>query len=672
MRIGIECGGTFTDYVALGQGGELLSAGKVFSTPNDPSLAVRAALQRLGPDAIAGATLVHGSTVATNALIERKGARIALVVTKGFRDLVFLQRQDRETMYDLRYVLPVPLVRREDIFEVSERIDAAGVIVTALDSTNVTTVIERLQAGRYDAVAVCLLHSYANEVHEAAVGKAIEQALPELHVSLSSISSGEFREYERTTTTTADAFLKPRISAYLGALQADADRLGLKSLNVMQSNGGMVPVTVAASLPLTMLRSGPAAGVAAAVKIAANAGLSHVVTMDMGGTSTDVAIIRDGKVEMTSETLTDGLPVRVPMVDIIAVGAGGGSIVGIDSGGLLTVGPQSAGADPGPIAYRRGGTQPTVTDANVVKGVIRPDTFLGGQHKLDVDAAAAALAHYADTMGRTPQEFVSDITSLVATHMAGAIRMATTERGHDVSDYALVAYGGAGGLHAADVADILGIPTVLIPPYCGMTSAYGLLAAGFRREFSRTQIHELPCLTDDDWKSILQDITNVARQRLAVEHITTDDAAFRYVADMRYRGQGYEVMVEAGTETAPMATVNELLAAFSSVHQRRYGYIDQVRPAQLVTIRVIVEKPSPATRLPRVDPSEPSKKFTRPISENGRTVAAAFVSRRSLRTADILDGPAVIEDDSSTIVVPTGWTGRIDDHTNVVLTRRHS
>ncbi len=671
MRIGIECGGTFTDYVALDEKGHLLTAGKVFSTPEDPSIAVARALEQLNQEQLVGAELVHGSTVATNSLIERKGARIALVVTRGFRDLVFLRRQDRESMYDLRYLAPVPLVERADVFEVTERVDASGKVLQPIDADEVTRIVAALVEGHYEAVAVSLLHSYANPAHEKVVADAVAMAAPTVHTSVSHVSSCEFREYERTTTTTVDAFLKPRIKGYLAELDRHAAELGIASTQVMQSNGGMVPASVAAALPLTMLRSGPAAGVAGAVKVARNAGVLDLVTMDMGGTSTDVAVVRGGALEMTSETVADRLPVRVPMVDIIAVGAGGGSLVGIDTGGLLTVGPESAGADPGPVAYGRGGTRPTVTDANVVRGVIRPDSFLGGTHELDVRAAKGALETLAHKMGLSIPEFASAVTQLAAAHMSGAIRMATTERGHDVRAYTLVAYGGAGGLHAAEVADTLGMSRVLIPPYCGMTSAYGLLTAGFRREFARTRIVDLPQLTGRGLVDILQALRLQAQRRLADEGISLDGADLHFSLDMRYRGQGFEISVEAGSGDDHVRSVQDLAARFAAVHERRYGHVNERRTAQVVTARLAVERPLADVTLPRISTCRERLDVRHPIIEDSREVLATFTHRESLHPGDALVGPAVIEDNSSTIVVPSGWRAEVDASTNVILERSH-
>ncbi|WP_430297667.1 hydantoinase/oxoprolinase family protein [Sinomonas sp. B1-1] len=667
MRIGVECGGTFTDLVVLGDDGRLMATDKVFSTPSNPAAAVHEAISRLPTDVVEGAHLLHGSTVATNALIERKGARVGLLVTKGFRDIVFLQRQDRTHMYDLKITKPLPLVQREDIAEVPERMSADGSIEVPLDEAAVHAALLELIGRGVDAVAVSLLHSYANPDHEERILAIAAEVAPELMVAISSQCAREFREYERTTTTTVDAFLRPRISGYLRQLEEDTRASGVVGLQIMQSNGGMVPAATAAANPLTMLRSGPAAGVAGAIAVSRAAGIDKIVTMDMGGTSTDVAVIRNGEPDQTAESTADGLPLRVPMVDIVAVGAGGGSLVDIDSGGLLTVGPRSAGAVPGPVSYGRGGTQPTVTDANVVRGLLRPEAFLGGNGVLLRDAAVESLRPLAAQLGRSVERLSEDIYRLASVHMATAIRMTTTERGHEVTEYSLCAYGGAGALHAAWVADELGIGKVIIPPYNGLASAYGLLTAGFRREFSHTLLVALGETSDEGLRSKLRSLTKDATERLSEDGVTLDDPVFRFSADMRYAGQGFEVLVDV--PAGERQTVAGLAEHFSTVQERRFGYTDPSKEIQLVTLRLTVSMPSPSVALPRVevDPGLPAR--THEIVEGGAYVAATFRHRRSLPVGAVQHGPAVIEDDTSTTFLPSGWKAVVDENTNLILTK---
>ncbi|MGH3747255.1 MAG: hydantoinase/oxoprolinase family protein, partial [Micromonosporaceae bacterium] len=593
----------------------------------------------------------------------------------------FLQRQDRSRMYDLAIQKPTPLVSPEHIAEVPERVDAAGTVLRAPDPDRIRQALATLVRHGVDAVAVSLLHSYANPEHERAILAIARQEHPDLVVALSSQCAREFREYERTTTTTVDAFLRPRIASYLNGLAATARQLGIRDLQVMQSNGGVVPAQTAAANPLSMLRSGPAAGVAGAVAVAGAVGIHDIVTMDMGGTSTDVAVVHAGRPEQTAEAVADGLPLRVPMVDIVAVGAGGGSLVDIDSGGLLTVGPESAGAAPGPVCYGLGGVRATVTDANLVRGLIRPEAFLGGRHRLDRDAAGQALAPLAARVGRTPAQLAEDIYGLASVHMAGAIRIATTERGHDVEGHTLVAYGGAGPLHAATVAAELGITRVLVPPHPGLASAHGLLTAGFRREYGRTHLAQASELSDQRLAELARQLQDSARAELLDQGIELRDARYAHSVDMRYRGQGFEVTVDlpdaasasdaqAGAVVREQRRVAALVERFHQVHARRYGYSDPQRPVQLVTNRLTVTTPPPAIALPRIeiDVSLPTRKHE--IVEAGELVPAVFRRRASLAVGDCQPGPAVIEDDTSTAFVPTGWTAHVDQNTNLILERR--
>jgi N-methylhydantoinase A len=670
LRIGVECGGTFTDLVALDESGALQAAFKVFSTPHNPSEAVKNAISQLPEEVVRGAKLLHGSTVATNALLERKGARIGLIVTEGFRDLVFLQRQDRVEMYNLKLAKPEPLVERENIYEVSERLDASGNVVTELDESQVIKIAEDLKAKKIESVAISLLHSYRNPEHERQIAKLLKERLPHLSVAASSEVAREFREYERTTTVTIDAFLRPRINSYLNDLTEDAERRGFESVQVMQSNGGMVPSLTAAANPLTMLRSGPAAGVAGAIAVAKAASTDRVVTMDMGGTSTDVAVIHGDSADLTSESVADGLPLRVPMVDIVAVGAGGGSIADVDSGGLLTVGPESAGANPGPVSYGLGGESVTVTDANVVRGIIRPEKFLGGDGNLDLAAATSALTQLGEKVGRSAEQLAEDIFELASVHMASAIRMTTTERGYEVTDYTLCAYGGAGSLHAASVADQLKINRVIIPPYNGLASAYGLLTAGFRREFSKTDLVDLGALSNEQLGEMLVELRDEAESKLKSENVNLTEPYFKFSADMRYKGQGFEVLVDFPENREK--DVHALFEEFTKVQERRYGFVDLEKEVQLVTLRLNVSMAPPAVVLPRTEISGESEGEPFEIVEGGKHVIAKFYQRSELSIGKELDGPLVVEDAHSTTFVPSAWQLTIDPNTNIILTRREN
>ncbi|MFJ4916747.1 hydantoinase/oxoprolinase family protein [Streptomyces sp. NPDC088726] len=668
MRIGVECGGTFTDLVVLDDDGRLRATSKVFSTPQDPSRAVIEAIDELPAELREGAALLHGSTVATNALLERRGPRLGLLVTRGFRDLLTLQRQDRDRMYDLRYVKPAPLVPRHLVQEIDERILASGEIALGLDEESARRAVKELLAQDVTAIAVCLLHSYGNPAHERRLAELTADLAPGLPVSLSCEVAREFREYERASTTVVDAFVRPAVSGYLLRLADEAARRGITGLQVMQSNGGAVPVPVVTARPVTMLLSGPAAGVSAAVAVAESAGLGDVVTMDMGGTSTDVSLVVDGTPQLTPEVTVDGLPVRVPMIDITTVGAGGGSIIAVDSGGLLTVGPRSAGADPGPACYGRGGPVPTVTDANAVLGLLGPHPRLAGRFPLDLDAAEAVFAPLAARLGVTAREAAWSAHQLANVAMAGAIRVASVERGQDPRRLTLLAYGGAGPVHAAGVADELGMRRVVIAPHSGLASAYGLLASGFRREFARTVLAAAGTLDHTRLREVMAAVTGEAHSELAGQGVDATTVHDTWTADMRYAGQGFELSVPL-PQPEGEDLVQQLVAAFHSLHAQRFGHADHTAPVQVVTLRLSVGRPRPQVALPAVEhrPGEPVQQGT--VLEYGTPRPTVTVSRGALPAGTELAGPAVITDESSTTYVPSGWTATVDPATNLVLTR---
>ncbi|MFJ2707534.1 hydantoinase/oxoprolinase family protein [Streptomyces sp. NPDC087428] len=668
MRIGVECGGTFTDLVVLDDDGRLRATSKVFSTPQDPSRAVIEAIDELPAELREGALLLHGSTVATNALLERRGPRLGLLVTRGFRDLLTLQRQDRDRMYDLRYVKPAPLVPRHLVQEIDERVLASGEIALELDEESARRAVKELLAQDVTAIAVCLLHSYGNPAHERRLAELTASLAPGLPVSLSCDVAREFREYERTSTTVVDAFVRPAVAGYLSRLADEAARRGITGLQVMQSNGGAVPVPVVTARPVTMLLSGPAAGVSAAVAVAESAGLGDVVTMDMGGTSTDVSLVVDGAPQLTPEVTVDGLPVRVPMIDITTVGAGGGSVIAVDSGGLLTVGPRSAGADPGPACYGRGGPTPTVTDANAVLGLLGPHPRLAGRFPLDLDAAAAVFAPLAARLGVTVGEAAWSAYQLANVAMAGAIRVASVERGRDPRGLTLLAYGGAGPVHAAGVADELGMRRVVIAPHSGLASAYGLLVSGFRREFARTVFAAADTLEDTRLREVMAAVTGEAHGELAGQGVDATTVHDTWTVDMRYAGQGFELSVPL-PRTAGGDLVRQLVAAFHSLHAQRFGHADHTAPVQVVTLRLSVGRPRPSPALPAVEHRPDDLRQEGTVLEYGRPRPTVTVSRGSLSTGTELAGPAVITDASSTTYVPSGWAATVDPATNLVLTR---
>jgi N-methylhydantoinase A len=663
----VEIGGTFTDLVVVDEDGAIAATQKVFSTPTSPDAAVLEALGRVLHRLPAGAPLMHGSTIATNAVIERSGFAVGFVVTEGFRDLLTLQRQDREAIYDLDYRKPAPLVDERHIREVRERIAADGSVVTELDEESARVAADELVAAGVRAVAVCFLHSYRNPEHEQRVAEILKDAAPGLDVSLSSEVLPEFREYERATTTTIDAYLKSVVALYLDRLE-QASPLG-GPLWVMESNGGILPAEYARERPVVMLYSGPAAGVTGATRIARTAGVRNMITLDMGGTSTDVCLVVEGDPTITTDATLARLPIGIPMVDIQTVGAGGGSIAWIDSGGMLSVGPRSAGASPGPVCYARGGTMPTTTDAHVVRGLIRPEGFLGGNAVLDRDAAVSALESFGAPLGKSAAGIAEDILEIANSNIAHAVRIVSTERGYDAREFTLVAYGGAGPLHAASVADFLNLPEVLIPAFPGLISAYGLMAADVKRDFALTSVALLDELTPASVQRSFEALLDNALAEVAGHGISSDNVTVQYAIDMRYRGQGFELTVPVDVDQDLRESVSRLSARFHELHSSRYGHATIDEPVEVVTYRLALIQPTVKPSVPRVARDDSRELGSRAITLRGEQVDCAFTWRPTLASGQTIDGPAVIEEATSTTFVAPGWRCLVDEFMNLRLGR---
>src|SRR5262245_37481507 len=569
MRVGIEVGGTFTDLVAIGAQG--IRVTKVPSVPRAPDEGAFNALLASGIDISSITDLAHGSTIATNAVLERKGFRTAFITTKGFRDILALQRHGRSRIYDLEYQKPRPVVARSASFEVAERILADGTIDMPLDIADVNErLLPALKAGAYEAVAVCFLNAFVNPTHEVALRELLKAALPDLLVTISSDITREFREYERASTTTLSAYVQPVIERYIDRFRARLDRAGFRGhFSVMQSNGGRLPAAAMRANAINALLSGPAAGVVGAVRQVGRSGYRDVITLDIGGTSTDVCVVRAGAPQLTQEFHLDGLPIRIPLLDINTIGAGGGSIVWVDEGGMLRVGPRSAGADPGPACYRRGGTLPTLTDAHLVRGTVRPEAFLGGRMRIDAAAAARALQSIAQRFNLTLEAAADSAVALADANIVRAIQLISTERGHDPRDYVLVPYGGAGPLHAAKVAEELGIRTIVVPPAAGIISAYGLIASDFVLFESMTR----RALADDAAAAVLREVFRLMHSR-ALERAKANGIPGRLVfsltAEMRYVGQAFEVPVPFEEPELASLSTADVHKRFGEAHQRVY------------------------------------------------------------------------------------------------------
>ncbi len=668
MRVGVEVGGTFTDLVAF-RDGEIIVC-KVPSTPGSPDVGVFAALKAAGLGDISPVKdFGHGSTVATNAILERKGARVAFVTTQGFRDVLLLQRHDRRSIYDLHYRKPEPLLERADCFEVAERILADGTVEVPLDAAVVARRLAgALKAGGYAAVAICFLNSYVNPAHELALANALSAVAPELMVTCSSAVSREFREYERASTTVLSAYVRPVIDRYLQRIEQKLDEQQFSGMfTVMQSNGGRLPAKAMRHAAITALFSGPAAGVVGAIKQAETSGFKNLITFDMGGTSTDVCLVEGGKPVLAHETEINGLPVQTPILDIVTVGGGGGSIIWFDEGDMLRVGPRSAGADPGPACYGRGGKWPTVTDAHLIRGAILPEAFLGGRMKLDVEAARHALARVAEPAGLTIEALADNAIRLVTANIMRAIQLVSTERGRDPRDYVLVPFGGAGPLHAADIAAELGVAKVLVPPNPGVLSAFGLLASDYVQFASVT--NRMP-LEDGSraGREQFESLTASLREDFAAMKME-GEPVLSYSLDMRFVGQAFEVQVPLGTDLTLLEPVR-LREAFEEEHQRAFHHgKGSGKPAEIIAFRAsatVAASPPPPLRF---SPGANTPETSHPLFANGRWAPCRHLSGASLQQHDVLRGPVIVGGSTSTTLVPDGWQAKMDENDNLIMVR---
>jgi len=692
MRIGVDTGGTFTDCVILQD--SRVRIVKVFSTPDDAARAVLDGTRQLTdhlPES--PIEIVHGTTLGTNSLLERRGARVALVTTAGFEDLIEIGRQNRPRLYDLNVRRDPPLVAHAMRIGIGERTGADGAILRRPSTLELRRLRRKLRRSGAESIALCFLFSFANPQNERVVARVLrELGIP---ASVSHEMLPEFREYERLSTVVINAFLAPRIGSYLASLQRQLgrdpalpvkrsrapkrlpDKHGQGRVYVMQSSGGITTAERAARQPVRTILSGPAGGVVAAAWLAERLGIARTISFDMGGTSTDVCLI-DGQPRTTSETNLAGLPVAVPVLDVHSVGAGGGSLARVDAGGALRVGPQSAGAEPGPICYRRGGTQPTVTDANLLLGRLDPDYFLGGAYRLGARAAADAFAAFLHRQARnvkTPHDLARGIVAVANANMERALRVISVERGHDPRDFALICFGGAGGLHAADLARSLGLPRVIVPPSPGAFSALGILLSDIVKDVSRSLLAPVPNFErrvnrqfaefirrlDKQFARLEQD----AREELRREHFSSELARVERRLDVRYVGQAYEL---------PVPFTPDFPTRFHREHEKAYGYAHAGRPIEVVNLRVRLTiptaKPAALVRRPGAS-SSPARALVKkkPVWFGSRFWTTPLYDRERLLPGARLRGPAVVVEYSSTTVVPPDFVLNVDKFSNLVLSQ---
>ncbi len=667
-RLGIDIGGTFTDFVAYDESNRALKAWKNLSTPHDPIQAIMTGLRAFDDlDAVAGIRL--GTTVATNALLEGKGARVAYVTTRGFRDVPFIGRGNRRHHYDLAWVKPKPFLMRRDAVEVDERVGPSGEIVEPLDEAGVAALADQFaKAGEIEAIAVVLLHSYLTPTHEQRIKEIFAERLPNVPVSISYEVLPKWKEHFRSSTTICDAFIKPVVERQLGSLRAQLGENGVKArVVVMRSNGGEMTLEAATNAPIQIAVSGPTGGVIAAKRTAALLGLPNLVTLDMGGTSTDVSTVVDGKEKFTTDFEIEwGRPIQVPMIDIRTIGAGGGSIARIDTGGMLVVGPESAGANPGPACYGRGGTVPTVTDANVVLGRISAANFLGGAMALDAAAARAAIAPIAEALKVSVEEAALAIVRIANNNMVGALHTVLTEQGLDPRDFVLVAFGGAGPPHVSDLMTEASIPKGLVPNFPGQFSAFGFTMADARVDRYRTVQLNSRFFDRERAAAAMSALVAECRAELAAQG--HQDATITKSVEMRYLGQNYELEIPTVAESFSDAEVAELLETFHEQHEARFGFrlADHM---EIVNFLVTGTAHTGELEFPVIEaatgPATPVG--SRPVWFAGGWVETPVYVRDDLKAGHEIKGPALVEENASVTVLDPAKSLTVDRYGNLLI-----
>jgi N-methylhydantoinase A len=681
--VGVDVGGTFTDVVVYDDRTGLLEVGKSPTSAADPTAGLLNALTKLEVDLAATGRVVHGTTIGTNAVLERKGAPVWMLTTRGFRDTLEIARTNRTVLYDIRARKPAPLVARPRVVEVDERIAFDGTVMRPLREDDLRGALEHIAAmaggaGPGDtgeaapgALIVCFLHSYVNPAHEHAAARLAGELLPGWFVCTSSDVLPEFREYERFSTAALNAYIGPKVGGYLTSLGTTLATRGYEgTVFITTSSGGIVPSEVAARFPVHTVLSGPAGGVAAAVNLGRLTGYRNLITYDMGGTSTDVCLVEDLEPVLTTEQHIAGLPNRTPQIEINSIGAGGGSVAWLDAGGALRVGPQSAGADPGPACYGRGGTEPTITDANVVLERVGTDLPLAGEVKLDAVRAQEALASLLGRVPGVPDEaaLAEGIVRIAVAKMVSAIKEISIARGHDPRDFALVAYGGAGPMHAALLAEELEMARVIVPTAPGNFSAFGSLISDLRRDYVRTRLVRTRRGSDAEVEQVFAELEREAREDLLAEGIAAGDVSLVRGLGMRYVGQSWELVVHWPDE----GSLAGLETAFHRAHERRYGHATD-HEAEIVNFRLAGIGAVPKPSLPRWSVAGTvgqAQRAERRVAFGGEAVRVAVYQRDRLPVGVPFVGPAIVEEMGSTTVVPPGWTGTIGSWGELVLERR--
>jgi N-methylhydantoinase A len=682
LRVGVDSGGTFTDICLYDSDAQTIRVWKVSSTPQDPSLGIAdgveqglASVRTGADDGIDVTYLGHGTTVATNALIVGRGAETGMITTRGFRDIIELRRQKRDSLYDLQTEKPRILARRDHRLEVGERVLFDGTVVQTLDEDEVRAAARRLRDEGVRAIAICCLFSFITTGHEARIRAIVEEEIPDAFLSVSHEVAPEFREHERFSTTVVNAYLGPIMRQYLSRLQPRLAEIGIgASPHLTQSNGGVISSEQAQRFPARTVLSGPAAGVMGVTALGEVAGFRDIITFDMGGTSTDVSLIENGRPSVSNDAIVHGYPLKLPMLDIHTVGAGGGSIAFVDAGGLMHVGPRSAAADPGPICYRRGNDdEPTVTDANVVLQVLNPTHLLDGRLPIDRAKAEAAIGRLGAGLGLDVMETAQGIVSVVVANMAKAIRVISVERGYDPRDYVLFGFGGAGPIHAARLARALEMPRVVVPKYPGIMCALGLLLTDLRSNFSATRLQPLASERAQDIEAGFAELHERADAWFGSEGIAPGDQQVVRSVDLRYGGQGFELNVACPSGALDEAAIAALRAGFERVHRQTYGYVSENEPIHLTTFRLEAVGRVPKARIAQYPTATTPERDTIVarrqvwLPEARGFVDCPLYDRERLGPGHALHGPAIIEQmDSTTLVLP-GQIATVDPYLNLII-----
>ena len=678
-RLAIDIGGTFTDLVALDEATGEITLEKALTTPLNFADGVIDTMAKSGLDPKTIGQFVHGTTVVINALTERRGAKVALITTRGFRDVLEIQRGNRTDMYNMFYEKPKPFVPRRYRFEVSERVSFRGDVLIPLSENEVTEIAEQCRREEIEAIAVCFVHAYANQAHEIRAREVIGRVYPDVAVTLSHEITQEWREYERTNTTVMNAYVKPATTRYLSTLDRELLVMGLAgSKYAMQSNGGTTTFAQAQRVPIHLVESGPVGGVIGAGVLAEATGDKSMISFDMGGTTAKVSLIDHGQIKIDTDyhleksTTWAGYPLRIPVVDVVEVGAGGGSIAWVDAGGALHVGPRSAGADPGPACYDLGGTEPTVTDANLLTGRLSAEYFLGGQMKLNSVEAEVAVRKIAEPFGLSVTDAALGIIRLANANMQAALERVSIERGYDPRDFTLVATGGAGGLHGATLARELRLRKVIVPQAPGQFSAWGMLMTNLRHDFIRTHVTDCDAANLDEIRRTFAELDREGTEQFVAEEFPEDRVWIERFLDLRYRGQEHTVRTPILADELEGGHIEPVVSRFHDLHQQAYSF-QQDDPVEIVNFHVVgwgrVDKPDFAPRTIEEADMKAADKKTRPVVFEGEgTVESHVFERGLLPIGETIEGPAVIEEPACTTIVCPSQRVTVDEFGNLVIT----